>query len=121
MSNGSHADTFDPFAARARRRTVAMWAAIAVCLAIIAVLLLAGLGDRAWSIGALLLILSCFGVCGWAGISSQHDIDEVVKEAKRLVAERQAAEDARSSTRADHRELRPSPGPSVRKAEGGSP
>lgn len=121
MSSDRHADMFDPIAARGRRRTVVMWAAIAVCLAIVAALLLAGLGDSAWSIGALLLVLSCFAVCGWAGISSQHDIDEVVKEAKRVVAERQAADEARRSTRPDQVGPRSVPGRRVDQAQGGPP
>lgn len=118
MTDDAHLDAFGPLVARSRRRTFVMWAAIALCLAVVAALLLAGLGDSAWSIGALLLIVSCFAACGWAGITSQHDIDQVVEEAKRLVAERQAAEDAR---RAAWAERQPASGPNLGEAEGGSP
>lgn len=98
MSSDHHLDVFGPLQARSRRRTAVMWSAIALSVGLVVVLLIAGFGEGAWSIGALVLMLSCFGVCGWAGITSQHDIDEVVEEAKRFVAERQAAEEARRST-----------------------
>jgi hypothetical protein len=74
-----------------------MWAAIALSVGVVVALLIAGFGESAWTIGALVLMLSCFGVCGWAGITSQRDFDEAVEEAKRFVAERNAAEQARRS------------------------
>lgn len=74
-----------------------MWAAIAFCVGLVVVLLFAGFGDDAWTIGALVLMLSCFGVCAWAWITSQRDFDEAVAEAKRFVTERNAANDARRS------------------------
>ena len=94
MSSDHHLDVFGPLLARSRRRTAVMWAAIALCVGLVVVLLFAGFGDNAWTIGALALMLSCFAVCGWAGITSQRDIDEAVAEAKRFVTERNAAEEA---------------------------
>jgi hypothetical protein len=82
-------EPFTVIESRARRRTLIMWASIAVCLFVLVVLLAAGFGDRAWSIAAVLLMLSCFAVCGWAGYSSERDIDRVIEAAKRFDAERQ--------------------------------
>lgn len=99
MSSDHHLDVFGPQLARSRRRGAVMWAALALSVGLVAVVLVVRFGQGAWSIGALILMLSCFGVCGWAGITSQHDIDEAAEEAKRFAAERQAAEYARRSGR----------------------
>lgn len=72
-----------------------MRAAIALCVGLVVVLLIAGFGESAWTTGALVLMLSCVGVCAWTWVTSERDFDEAVEAAKRFVAERNATEDAR--------------------------
>jgi hypothetical protein len=91
----------DPTAAlveRARHRTVVMWTAIALSLALAVVLMSVGWGENAWSIAALALLLSCFAVCAWAFHAAQRDLEDGIEQAKQFVAQRQRELGARRAT-----------------------
>lgn len=90
---------------RSRRRAGAMWVAVALSGAAVVALLGAGRGDSAWSIGAAILIVSCIAVCSWAAFSAQRDIDEVVAEAKRFVAQREANSNSSANGRRSQSEV----------------
>lgn len=67
---------------------IAMWGAIGGSLVLLGILLLAGLGQAAWTIAAAVLLLSCVAVCAvsvWQGVVAER---EVARAIDRLVAAR---------------------------------
>ncbi len=75
---------------RVNRTRIAMWSAIGGSLVLLGVLLLAGLGQRAWTIAAAVLLLSCVPVCAvsiWQGAVADREVKRAVE---RLVALRAA-------------------------------
>ena len=80
--------------ARSPRRT--MWAAIGVSLGLLGVLLAVGWQDRAWTIAAGALLLSCVAVCIWSAFQGRNTDREVRLAIERLAAARRDDERRRS-------------------------
>ncbi len=77
--------------ARSPRRI--MWAAIGASLGLLSVLLALGWHDRAWTIAAGALLLSCVAVCIWATVQGRNTDREIRLAIERLAATRR--DDAR--------------------------
>ena len=77
---------------RTLRAGIAMWLSIAAAGVLLVILWARGSGRAAWDVVLVALVLSCLGVCIWAGITGERTSRIVKAETEKLQARRADSE-----------------------------